>query len=323
MKKLILVAVIFIGLVIFIGILKNPLIKQVATISVSKVVGAPVKIDSFSLSFLKQKAQIRGFKIYNPRGFPEGILLDLSEVLVDVDVGALFKSKLHLEKVVFDLKEVSIVVNKEGKLNVDALKVSQKTEKPEVKSEEKQKKPQAGMPLQIDELVLTIGKLVYKDYSAGSNPSIQAYEVGIKEKVYKNITSSQQLVVLILSEPMKSAGIKGAGIYGAATILGLGFLPAGVAGVLVGKDSSEAEFNLDYDRVYTTSIEVMRKMGSLSSENKATGVIKGNIQSANVTLKITRKDEKTIQATASARKYLIPKPEIAGGLIYAISEKLK
>jgi len=48
---------------------------------------------------------------------------------------------------------------------------------------------------------------------------------------------------------MKGAGIKGAGIYGVATILGLGFLPAGVAGVLVGEDTSQAEFNIGYDKV--------------------------------------------------------------------------
>jgi len=210
MKKLLFIAVILTLCFIALGIVKNPLIKSVVTVSASKVVGAPVRIGGFSLGIFKQAVRIKDFTMYNPKGFPEGILIDIPEISVDYNLGALLKRKLHLPRVSVNLKEVGLIRNKDGELNVDALKVSQEREEPTPAQEDKKSSRQ--MAMQIDELTLTIGKLVFKDYSVNEQPSIKAYEVGIKEKTYKNITSAQQLAVLILSEPMKGAGIKGAGI---------------------------------------------------------------------------------------------------------------
>jgi hypothetical protein len=63
-------------------------------------------------------------------------------------------------------------------------------------------------------------------------------------------------------------------------------------------------------------------MGKVTKEDKSGGVIGANIDSAQVTLKIREKDNKT-ELTISARRYLLPKPEIANGVLYKISEKLK
>ena len=100
-------------------------------------------------------------------------------------------------------------------------------------------------------------------------------------------------------------------------------LPVGVAAVLIGKDSYQADFALAYDKIYNTSIKVVKQMGELTKEDSSKGVIKGKVSGSNITVKLERKTQKSIQVTVSARKLLIPKPKVAGGVLHEITEKLK
>jgi hypothetical protein len=175
--------------------------------------------------------------------------------------------------------------------------------------------------MQIDSLKLKMGRIVSKDFSSGEQPTVKVYDVNI-EKSYKNITSGQQLAVLILAESMKSAGIQGAKIYGVAMLAGAAVLPVGIAATFAGKDSVRKDFAENFDKAYNVSLAVLNQMGKVTKEDKSGGVIGANIDSVQVTLKIREKDNKT-ELTISARRYLLPKPEIANGVLYKISEKLK
>lgn len=176
--------------------------------------------------------------------------------------------------------------------------------------------------MHIDVLKLSVGQVVYKDFSAGHTPSVRSFDAGIKEKTYKNITSAQQLAVLVLTESMKATGIKGAGIYGAGAVLGIGFLPAGVAGILMAEDSARLEFDRGYDAVFNAALRVIGEMGKTTREDKVTGVIKGTVSGCRVAIKIMRQDVRTTQVTVSAKKMLMPKPQIAEDILRRIEETL-
>ena len=122
---------------------------------------------------------------------------------------------------------------------------------------------------------------------------------------------------------MKPTAIKGAAIYGAASLIGAAFLPAGVAAVLIGKDSSTAEFQQSFERAYAASLDVVKKMGKLVSENKSDGLIQGVVSKAKVKVKIETAPKKMTKITVSARQFVLPKPEIAGGVLHEISQQLK
>ena len=315
MKKLFIVLAVVIVSLIAIGVVKDQIIKSVITVAATQITGAPVHIDGFSLGVMSQSVRISGFKMYNPKGFSRGILVDLPKIYVKYDLGALFKQKLHLVNAEVELKEMGLEKNKDGKLNVDELKVAKQEQK-------KETKPSKQMAMQIDTLKLGMGKIVVKDYSAGGEPSVKAYDVNL-HKNYKNITSAQQLAALILAEPMKSAGIQGAKIYGVAILAGVAILPVAIVGTFVGKDSVTQDFTSSVDKVYEVSLMVLKQKGSISKENKATGVISATVDSASITVKINKKADNKAEVVISARKYLLPKPEIAGGVLYDIAEKLK
>lgn len=131
MKKYLKVFIIVIIAVVGVGILKNMLIKMAITTVGSSVVGAPIKIRKFSLGIITQKVHIKDMAVGNPKGFPKGPLVEIPEIRVDYNIGALLTGKLHLSLVIFDLKQVVIVKDKDGNMNVDALKIAQAQEEPE------------------------------------------------------------------------------------------------------------------------------------------------------------------------------------------------
>lgn len=303
------------ALLVFVGlcITRDFLIKNIITSVASNMMGASVTMGGFSLGLFSKKIDIRDMKQYNPPGFPREVLIDFPQISVDYDLAALMKGKLHLPLIIVNLKEMVVVKNKEGKLNVDSLKV--------VEEQKNSKNKSKSMPMQIDLLQLTVGKVVFKDFTQGETPRIEVFDVAFKNKAFKNITSAQQLATLIMAQAMRQTAIKGAAIYGVSTLLGASFLPAGVVGFLVGKDDAASEFQQGFDKVYAAALEVARQMGKIRSEDKSAGIVKCVVKGADVAIKIEDQSSGRL-VTISARQFMMPKPELAAGVLYQISEKL-
>ena len=215
---------------------------------------------------------------------------------------------------VLDLKEMIVVKNKDGKLNVDALKVTQKD------NDQKEQKPAKAMALRIDQATLNLGRVIVKDYTNGEQPQIQVYDIGVN-KTFRNIKGAEQFAALVMVQGMGPTALKSAAIYGAAGFLGVAFLPAGVAGAMFSKDSSIKEFSVDADRAYEAVLAVLKKMGTVEAGNKPSS-IKANVDGANISVEIARKEDGKVQVKISARKYLIPRPETANGIMYQLSQGL-
>lgn len=321
MKKLFIVlgvVILFLGGII---IFKNQIIKFVVTKVATKIAGVPVHVDSFSLNIFSSTIHVTGLKIYNPSGFPKDILVSCPKINIIYDRAALFKHKLHFLIAEIEIKEFVLARNKEGKLNVDSLKVVQE----EAGKDEKEKsKP---IPMQIDLLTLSIGKVVYKDYTKGKEPSVLVYDVNI-HKTFKNISSAQQLMILLIREPMVVAGIKGviknALIYQGAMLAGVEVLPIVVAVKFFGNSGVTEVLDQSFEHLFKVSLEVMMRMGTVIEQDETQGLIKAKINGANVTLWLEKSLEgQKTEITVTARKYFLPKPNIAGGVLYEITEKLQ
>ena len=302
------------GIVIFslacITILKNQIIKSVVTVVASKITGVPVHMDGFQLNILSSTIHISGFKMYNHSGFPKDILVSCPKIDVIYDRTTLFKQKRHFLLVEIELKEMGLTKNKEGKLNVDSLKIVQES------------KSSPPIPMQIDLLTLSIGKIIYKDYTIGTEPSVRVYDVN-RHKSYKGVPTAEQLALLVLAEPMKAAAIKNAKIYGVALVSGVAVLPVAVAATFIGKDSVQQIIDASFEHVYEISLEVTKRMGTITKHDASNGVIKANINGAMVALILRKGADNKTEITISCRKYMFPKPDIAGGVLYQILDKLQ
>ena len=201
MKKLIKLFVIAAIVVVGLGIVKNGIAQVILTSALSKAVHVPVKIKSVNLSFLSASINLKGMNVHNPSGFNDKLLAEIPHIFIDFEPGELLKGRAHFKEVRLDLKEMTVIKNKDGKMNVDSVKPSP-TEKRTAKEKAKPETGDKPPKLMIDKLSLSIGRVVYKDYSAGGDPVVQVFDINIKDREYTNIDDPAAIVSLLMFEAL-------------------------------------------------------------------------------------------------------------------------
>lgn len=212
MKKIftkIIIGILIIAVIFAFG--KNIIVKTAVTAGVRAITGLKLSIKKMNIGLLNTLIGINELKLYNPPGFEDPIMVDLPEIYVDYDLWAFFKKEIHLTEVRLTLKELVVVKNKDGKINIDSLKTlpAEKTEEPEEKKPSRKKKGKPEMPkIQIDVLKLKIGKVIYKDYSGKGDVSVKEFNVNIDAQ-YENITDPHKIVNIIVARALMNTTISG------------------------------------------------------------------------------------------------------------------
>lgn len=296
---------------------KNSFARWAVTTAVANLTGAPVKIGGLSLSLLQGSIRIQDFHIDQPKGYPNGVFVDIPEIRLRTNIASIFKGCLYFPEVYVNLKEAVIIRDKNGRLNVDVLKVAQTQEsQAEAALESSQK-------FQIDNLTLSLGRVILKDYSRGEKLHVEVYAINIQEKNFQNFTSPEQLVTALLVETLKHTAIKSAMIYGAAAITGVALLPVGAAVVLTGKDDAQDEFKISPASAFDVSFKAMEELGEITDHDKESGFIKAKVDGNDVSVDLIKTDGGKVLIKAQARKFFIPNLKIARGVLYQIEEKIR
>ena len=203
MKTLLVLLVGIIVVVFVLSFFKDIIIKTSVEKGVEIVTGLQMRVQSLKVGIINTLVGIRNLRLFNPPGFKDKIMLDMPEIYIDYDLGAILKGKIHLEEMRINMNEFMVVKNEKGVLNLDSLKVVQAQQhgaKPGAK--EKGKAPE----IQIDSLELKIGKVIYKDYSQGGKPVVKEFPINLNES-YKNITNPYSLVSLIVVKALMNTTI--------------------------------------------------------------------------------------------------------------------
>ena len=209
MKKITKILAGFVIALVLLGVFKNGIVQTVLSASISKFAHVPVGIGSTDVRFLSSFIDLRNIKVYNPSGFPERMMLDVPQILIDFDPAPLWKGRAHFEEVRLNVKELVVIKNRDGKLNLDAVKPTQRESQQQKEKRQEQAQPGGGKApkIQIDKLYLSIGKVIYKDYSAGPNPKIQEFDINIQNRLYSNIDNPGAVVSLIMFEALTRSGL--------------------------------------------------------------------------------------------------------------------
>jgi len=201
-KLLLVVLVVLVALVLA----RNIVVKVVAENGVRAVTGMPLSMGKFDMNLLSTFIDIENLVVKNPSGFHNTTLVEIPKILVDYKLSDILKGNIHLENLEFDMKQFTVVKNEKGKLNLDRLKALQGTQKPSAPAPaQKRKAPAKALPVQIDNMRLKIGKVVYVDYSSGQ-PSTKEFLINLDQN-YQNITDLNSVVRLIVLKAMMSSGI--------------------------------------------------------------------------------------------------------------------
>ena len=206
MKKryLILIIILCVFLVLIIG--KNMVIKHVLAGGVKTLTGLKMHIDKTDVGVFSTKIALEGLTLYNPKDFPDKVMIEMPELYVDYDLGAMFKKNVHLSELRINLKEFVVVRNKDGSLNLDSLKVVKETKQESAQPDKKVKKAKPDGSFQIDVMSLKIDKVIFKDYSVGDKPKITEYPVNINEK-FTNINDPKKVANVIIVKAVLNTAI--------------------------------------------------------------------------------------------------------------------
>ncbi|MDP2653760.1 MAG: hypothetical protein Q8Q08_06985 [Candidatus Omnitrophota bacterium] len=312
MRKVFFALTVLVVIAVVLNNCKEQFVKSIVMAGASRVTGSKVTVDMFDFSLPRQMLKIQNLKIYNPAGFPDEPALIFPEISVEYDLKAMLKREVHVPAVVMDLDEVSVIRNKDGKLNVDSFKFVRDKNEGQMEFEK----------MRFDMLSLSVGRVIYKDYSR-AEPVLNVYNLNIKDKTFHNITSAQQFALLILFETMKSTAIKNSVVYGAASFFGWGKLPVKMVNSLLAKDETAMDFDAGYDKVYEACLEAVKSRGLLVREDRNTGMIKARVEGAVVAVRVAKITRSRVNVTVSARKLFVPKPQVAGGVLYVIEQRVK
>ena len=189
--------------VFVLSLMKNSIIQAVIEHSISSAAHVPVHIGRTQAKIFSTAIRLERLRVLNPKGFPEKVMVDAPLVSVDYELPPIFKGQVHFKEVNVNLKELIVIKNREGQLNVNAVKPTPKenAERKEKQNEiQKKKKP---MKLKIDRLRLSIGRVVYRDYSGGgSSPTEQIFEVNMRDRVFTDIHDPAVVVNVVMFEAL-------------------------------------------------------------------------------------------------------------------------
>lgn len=183
--------------------------------------GTKVKVGRLHLKFFPVELGIYGVKIMNYPGFEEPVMVSIPEVFVRVEASSLLKKTIHVKNIIFNLENVTVEKNRQGKINLKVLMdVSNKKtpppstpsdpapQQPPTKPSEPASDPQDALKLQIDEAVMSLGKVQYVDYGTGARVD-RSFDFNIENTRLKNVTDTpsliEQVVMLVLQKIGKLA----------------------------------------------------------------------------------------------------------------------
>ena len=206
MKKVLIGILVFLVLIVMTLMLgRNILARAIVVGGIKQVCG--LKIDITKVDIGLPKVSISGLKIYNPAEFKDKLLADIPEISMDFDLPAFFKNKVHLGKLTLDVREMDVILNEQGKLNLNSLALLVP-------------KPGAGKPpeVKIDELYVKIGKVSYKGSFPGVGVKTMEFNPNVDETLH-DVTNPSKVASEIMQKILSRIGIGSFSSFAAKGVL--------------------------------------------------------------------------------------------------------
>ncbi|MBD3380390.1 MAG: hypothetical protein GF408_08025 [Candidatus Omnitrophica bacterium] len=161
------------------------------------ITGARFDIREMKVDLLKPVVDIKDLIVYNPEGFPGVAMAEIPEVYVSIDLKRSLGGEILLRELRFNLRELNVVKNAEGEVNLETLNPLKDRRKGD-DAEKTGNIPQVKIRL----LVLKAGQVHFRDYSKGVAPSVHTFTIGLDE-TYRDIDDIYTLIRLVISRAIK------------------------------------------------------------------------------------------------------------------------
>jgi hypothetical protein len=222
--------IISIFVVISVTIFKNAIATYLLKRDVERLLGLQVTMDNMIVGLSTTTVEAKGLKVLNPSEYEDKVLLDIPEVYINYDMHACLNRDLHFEYIKLDLNELYVIKNKDGKINLDDIKVVQQAKQVSLGQIDPPPAANAnGFEFRIDTLDLRIGKVIYKDYTRmrKGKPYTKVWDVKVNDR-YTDIDDPAKFARLIIVRALTRTAIAKLASFD------LTFLERGLSGTLRG-----------------------------------------------------------------------------------------
>ena len=167
----------------------DTIVTSIAESRLRKQTGLEVRLGKLELRPWSGRARVEKLVFYNPAEFGGGPLVDIAELHVEYDPALARERKLHLNVLRFNLAELHIVVDKDGRSNLDGVRATVE----EIRRGKTVTRTNAPMEFAgLDMLNLTLGKGTWTDLRNSGTP--REFNLGIRNEVVQDIKDSRELI---------------------------------------------------------------------------------------------------------------------------------
>ena len=182
-------------LVVVLVLSLDTILRVVAQHNIRTQTGMDAEIGSFHLGLVEPVVHLENLRIHNPPDFGGTLFLNIPEIHAEYDRTALAKGKIHVTLLRFNLGEVDIVRNEQGRTNLFALGVALPAKPPANRAATAEFQHRTGLNFQqIDVLNISVGTMKFIDLKDQRNNRGQ--KLGIENFVVKNVTNTANLAGL-------------------------------------------------------------------------------------------------------------------------------
>ena len=172
----------------------NILIKWTVGAALERALGVELKMDSFRAGITRSVVKVGAFTVMSPEGFEDEPMMKASHIYADYELGPLLDKEIHLTYLKFDAGEIVVVKNSRGKVNIQEVKKRmERGRRPQSRGEKRgdgKRGENVGPLFKIDLLVMSLGKIVFKDYSTGDRPRIKTIPFSFTEAQFRDVRSN-------------------------------------------------------------------------------------------------------------------------------------
>lgn len=160
--------------------------------------GVPVEVEEAQVDLLKAQIKFRNVEIWNPDGFPPGVMVYFREITADSEWSRLFSNGgLHFDRLELDVDNLKLVQPADGRLNFLSTRLYRK---------------QDGFSflknMQIDDFVLSIGRVSFHDEGRGGDAG---QEIDMRRMSYRKVHSLRDVMDILGWEVLRKMRLENLG----------------------------------------------------------------------------------------------------------------
>ena len=184
--------ILLVVLVVALVLLKDRIFQSWVQGRLEEGTGLPVSLQHAELDITSGRVTFLGLKLYNPNEFGGTPFLNFDELQIEMDRSALKQRKLQFRLLHIDIAELNIVEDKQGRLNLQAIKEQIEQQQKKSSKPGKVKDKETDLPLEfggIETLNLTLGTVRKINLNYPDKPVVT--DLDIRDQVMKDIKTQE------------------------------------------------------------------------------------------------------------------------------------